>query len=59
MVENKVLRRIFVPKRDKVTGDWRRLHNKELYDMYSSNIIQVIKNEKGSVSSRHGGRGGF
>jgi hypothetical protein len=42
--ENKVLSRIFGPKRDEVTGDWRRLHNKELYALYSSpNIIRVIK----------------
>ena len=37
--ENKVLRRIFGPKRDEVTGEWRRLHNKELYAVYSSPII--------------------
>jgi hypothetical protein len=38
-----VLRRIFGPKRDEVTGEWRRLHNKELYALYSSpNIIRVI-----------------
>jgi hypothetical protein len=42
--ENKVLRRILGPKRDEVTGEWRTLHNKELYALYSSlNIIQVIK----------------
>jgi hypothetical protein len=42
--ENKVLRRIFGPKRDVVTVEWRRLHNKELYAVYSSpNIIRVIK----------------
>jgi hypothetical protein len=42
--ENRVLRRIFGPKRDEVTGEWRRLHNKELYFQYSSpNIIRVIK----------------
>jgi hypothetical protein len=42
--ENKVLRRIFGPKRDEVRGEWRRLHNKELYALYSSpNIIRVIK----------------
>jgi hypothetical protein len=39
-----VQRRIFGPKRDEVTGEWRRLHNKELYALYSSpNIIRVIK----------------
>jgi hypothetical protein len=42
--ENRVLRRIFGPKRDEVTGEWRRLCNKELHDLYSSpNIVQVIK----------------
>jgi hypothetical protein len=42
--ENRVLRRIFGPKRDEVTEEWRRLHNEELNDMYSSpNIIRVIK----------------
>jgi hypothetical protein len=39
-----VLERIFDPKRDKVAGEWRRLHNKELYALYSTlNIILVIK----------------
>jgi hypothetical protein len=42
-----VLRRIFGPKRDEVTGEWRRLHNKELYALYSSpNIIWVIKSRR-------------
>ena len=42
--ENKVLRRIFGPRRDEVTGDWRRLHNEELNDLYCSpNIARVIK----------------
>jgi len=42
--ENWVLRRIFGPMRDEVTGKWRKLHNKELNDAYSSiNIVQVIK----------------
>jgi hypothetical protein len=42
--ENRVLRRIFGPKRDKVMGEWRRLHNEELIDLYPSpNIIWVIK----------------
>jgi hypothetical protein len=45
--ENKVLRRIFAPKRDEVTGEWRRLHNKELYALYSSlNIIRVIESRR-------------
>jgi hypothetical protein len=42
--EDRVLRRIFGPNRDEVTGYWRRLHNEELNDLYSSpNIIRVIK----------------
>jgi len=42
--ENKVLRRIFGPKRDEVTGEWKTLHKEELNDLYSSsNIIRVIK----------------
>jgi hypothetical protein len=42
--ENRVLRKILGSKRDEVTGDWRRLHNEKLYDVYSSpNIIWVIK----------------
>jgi hypothetical protein len=36
LFENRVLRRIFGPKRDEVTGEWRKLHNKELHDLYSS-----------------------
>jgi hypothetical protein len=45
--ENRVLRRIFGPKRDEITGEWGRLHNEELYDLYSSpNIIRVIKSRR-------------
>jgi hypothetical protein len=45
--ENRVLRRIFGPKRDGVTREWRRLHNEELNDLYSSpNIIRVIKSRR-------------
>jgi hypothetical protein len=41
---NRVLRRIFGPKRDELTGDWRKLHNEELHKLYSSpNIIRMIK----------------
>jgi hypothetical protein len=44
VLENEVLRRIFGPKRDEVTGEWRRLHNKKLYALFSSpSIIRVIK----------------
>jgi len=42
--ENRLLRRIFGPKRDEVTGEYRKLHNEELNDLYCSpNIFQVIK----------------
>jgi len=44
VIENMVLRRIFGPRRDEVTGKWRRLHNEVLSDLYSSpNIVRVIK----------------
>jgi len=45
--ENMVLRRIFGPRRDEVTGEWRRLHNEELNDLYpSSNIVREIKSRR-------------
>ena len=45
--ENMVLRRIFGPRKDEVTGEWRKLHNKELNDLYfSPNIIRVIKSRR-------------
>jgi hypothetical protein len=45
--ENRVQRRIFGPKRDEVTGGWRKLHNEELRDLYSSpRIIRIIKSRR-------------
>ena len=45
--ENRVLRRIFGPKRDEATGEWRKPHNDELNDLYSSpNIVRVIKSRR-------------
>jgi hypothetical protein len=45
--ENRVLRRIFGPKRDEVTGDWRKLHNEELHNLHSSpDIIRMIKSRR-------------
>jgi hypothetical protein len=45
--ENRVLRRVFGPKRDEVTGEWRKLHNGKLNDLYSSpNIIRLIKSRR-------------
>ena len=45
--ENRVLRRVFGPKRDEVTGEWRKLHNEELSDLYSlPNIVRVVKSRR-------------
>jgi hypothetical protein len=45
--ENRVMRRIFGPKKDKVTEEWRKLHNEELRDLYSSpSIIRIIKSRR-------------
>jgi hypothetical protein len=45
--ENRVLRRILGPKRDQVTGDWRKLQNEELHNFYSSpNVITMIKSRR-------------
>ena len=60
--ENRVLRRVFGPKRDEVTGEWRKLHNEELSDLYSlPNIVRVVKSRRmrwaGHVSCVGEGRG--
>jgi len=47
MFENRVLRRVFGPKRDEVTGEWRILHNEELRDLYSlPSIVRVVKSRR-------------
>jgi hypothetical protein len=47
MFENRVLRRIFGPKRDEVTREWRKLHNEELHNLYSSpDIIRQVKSRR-------------
>jgi hypothetical protein len=57
-----VLRKIFGPRRDEVTGGWRKLHNEELRDLYSSpSIIIIIKSRRdviGGACSTNGGRRG-
>jgi hypothetical protein len=62
--EKRMLRRIFGPKRDDVTGDWRKLHNEELHNLYSSpNIIRMIKSRRmrwaGHVSRRGATRNAY
>jgi len=44
--ENMVLRRIFGPRREEVTVEWRRLHNEKLNDLYSPNTVRVIKSRR-------------
>ena len=56
--ENRVLR-VFGPKRDEVTGEWRKLHNEELRDLYSlPNIVQVVKTKKNEMGGACGTYGG-
>jgi hypothetical protein len=56
--ENRVLRRIFGPKRDKVTGEWKKLHSEELDDLYCSpNIVRVIKSRRMKWAGHVWGRG--
>jgi len=55
--ENRVLRRIFGPRRDEVTGEWWKLHNEELSDLYSSpnSSDEKIENEMGRACGMYGG----
>jgi hypothetical protein len=47
VIENRVLRRVFGPKKDGLTGGWRKLHNEELHDLYTSqSIIRIIKSKR-------------
>jgi hypothetical protein len=56
--KNRVLRRVFGPKRDEVKGEWRKLHNEELRDLYSlPNIVRVVKS-RGMRWAGHVGRMG-
>jgi hypothetical protein len=59
--EDRVLRRIFGPKRDEVTGEWRQLHNEELRELYSlPSIIRIIKSRRmrwAAYAARMGRRG--
>jgi hypothetical protein len=61
--ENRVLRRVFGPKRDEVTGEWRKLHNEELHDLYSSpSIFRIIKSRMrwtGNVARRREKRNAY
>jgi hypothetical protein len=58
MFENRVLRRIFGPKGDEVTGWWRKLHNDELHDLYSSPSINRIIKSKRMIWALHVARMG-
>ena len=59
MFENSVLRSVFGPKRDEVTGEWRKLHNKALSDLYSLlNIVRVVKSRRMRWAGHGGGERG-
>jgi hypothetical protein len=51
--EKRVLRKIFWHKRDEVTGEYRRLHNKEIYDLYSSKNVNRVMKSRGMRSTWH------
>ena len=57
--ENRVLKSVFGSKRDEVTGEWRKLHNEDLRDLYSPNIVRVVKSRRmrwaGHVARMGGG----
>jgi hypothetical protein len=62
--EHRVVRKVFGPKRDEVTGEWRKLHNEEISDLYSlpyivnivnTNIGKIEKNEMGGACGAYGG----
>ena len=57
MFENRVKRRVFGPKRDEVTGEWRKLHNEELRDLPTQYCSggKIEKNEVGGACDAHGG----
>jgi hypothetical protein len=53
MIENRILRRIYGPKRDDITGEWRKLHNEELHNLYSSPDIITQTKSRIMKSSGH------
>ena len=57
--ENTVLRRVFGPKRDEVTREWRKLHNEEVNDLYSlPNFVRVVKSRRIEMGRAYGAYGG-
>jgi hypothetical protein len=58
VLENRVLRRIFGPKKDEVVGSWRKLHNEEFHNLYSSpSIIRMVRSRR-MIWTRHAARMG-